>query len=88
MSDEKEAPAPATRPPLIVAPVYVDGAPVPAGVASAAKKAAPPVLGAVSIAILGAVAGYFVPRLLDRYAGSMLDPDHGEPVEVEFDEGE
>jgi len=76
-----------SKPPFIEAPIYINGA-VPPGVASAARKAAPPVLGALGIAIMGAVAGYFVPKLLDRYAGSVLDPNHGEPVEFEIEDGE
>lgn len=34
-------------------------------------------------AVVGAVASYFVPKLLDRYGPSQLDPQHGEPVEFD-----
>ncbi len=87
--EEQTAPAPPQRRPLVEAPLYVSGAPLPAGVAQAAREAGPPIFGALTIAILGAIAGYFVPKVLDRYAAPMLDPDHGQPIEFEIeDEGE
>lgn len=35
-------------------------------------------------AAVGAVASYFVPKLLDRYMPSQLDPNHGDDVTLDI----
>lgn len=74
------------RPPILEAPVYVAGAKPSPQVVRAAQSAASPVLSTVGIALVGAIAGYFAPKILDRWFGPQLDPYHGEPVEVELDD--
>lgn len=67
------------RPPILQGPVNVSGAPVPARVVEAAKPAA----GLVTVAIVSAVAGYFIPKLLDRLTGGLggLPVEYEEPLE-------
>lgn len=78
------AAAPQPKPPWISAPIYIEGR-LPPGAAAIAKKAAPSALGVVGVAIVAAVAGYYVPKLLDRFGGSIPDPNHGEDVELQLD---
>lgn len=67
------------RPPTVESPLYISGAPVPAKVAEAARPAA----GLITVAVVSAIAGYFVPKLLDRLTGSFggLPVEYEEPLE-------
>lgn len=73
------------RPPIITPPVYLFGAPVPSAVTEKVAVAVKsPFAGLIGGAIVGAVAAYFVPKLIEA-AIPTLDPNHGRDVTLEIE---
>lgn len=75
------------RGPEIQRPVYLSGAPIPKDTGDACVKLvqdSAPVWGVIGGAIVGALAFWAVPKIMDRVL-PQLDPAHGEPVSLEID---
>ena len=56
-------------PPIVQLPTNVSPAAAPQDAAAFVIKTARPFAGIAAIAVISAVAGYFVPKVLDRWAG-------------------
>lgn len=77
------------KPPILEGPVYVAGAkPTKADVIAVVEKAKP-AMGPIAIALMGAVAGYVVPKLMDRFLPGLFEgpEDELETIELEGDDG-
>ena len=76
------------KPPILETPIYVAGAkPTRAEVVAVVEKAKP-AMGPIAIALLGALAGYAVPKLMDRFLPGLFEgpEDELENIELEGDE--
>lgn len=69
------------KPPVLEGPVYVEGAKPTRADLVAVVERAKPTMGPIAIALLGALAGYAVPKLMDRFMPGLF-----EGPEDEFDE--
>lgn len=75
------------KPPILETPIYVAGAkPTKADVIAVVEKARP-ALGPIALTLLGAVAGYAIPKLIDRFAPGLFEgPDDFDSYELTEDE--
>ena len=75
------------KPPILETPIYVAAAkPSKADVIAVVEKAKPS-LGPIALTLLGAVAGYAIPKLIDRFAPGLFEggPDELDDYELTDD---
>ena len=80
----------AERPPLLQPPIAISGndpAEIRPMIVEACRKSGP-IVGAIGGAALGATFAYFAPKIFDHLLGAWRADGHGEPVEIEFEDGD